>query len=215
MSIINSFKKLIFKKLIKSKILRGDKSFTLIELLVVISIISILSSAVLASVSSARDKSYNSYVTQLMRQYILAFELYKNDNKTYPTATTGWNCLGEGYSGGICGYINSPGPATENAIINNNIRPYIKPTKLTKAIGIGSGCTAQDIIDWGCVPGPPDDFVGIQYICTIVNNNICTKNALVWALLGNVKCNIEKSTTINIGQNTICFINLVDSYGAN
>lgn len=61
------------------------RGFTLIELLVVIAIIGMLSSVVLASLSSARMKARDARRLQDAKQVQTALELYYNDNNTYPT----------------------------------------------------------------------------------------------------------------------------------
>ena len=58
------------------------KGFTLIELLVVIAIIGLLSSIVLASLSSARQKAKNTAYLAEINQMSLAMQLYKNDNNS-------------------------------------------------------------------------------------------------------------------------------------
>jgi len=63
------------------------RGFTLIELLVVISIISLLSSIVFASVASAKVKAQNSVRIQSVRQINNAIALYILDNKKAPTLT--------------------------------------------------------------------------------------------------------------------------------
>lgn len=60
------------------------KGFTLIELLVVISIISLLSSVVLASLKTARDKAVLSAKMQTIGQINLALKQYYLDNGQYP-----------------------------------------------------------------------------------------------------------------------------------
>lgn len=66
-----------------------NKGFTLIELLVVIAIIGILSSVVLASLNSAREKSRDAKRVSDMKQLQLALELYYDANSSaYPTAAT-------------------------------------------------------------------------------------------------------------------------------
>lgn len=69
--------------------MKKNKGFTLIELLVVIAIIGILSSVVLASLNSARQKSRDAKRVADMKQLQLALELYYDANSsTYPTAAT-------------------------------------------------------------------------------------------------------------------------------
>jgi len=65
---------------------RGTQGFTLIELLVVIAIIGILSSVVLASLNSAREKSRDARRVSDVKQLQLALELYFDSNGGYPTA---------------------------------------------------------------------------------------------------------------------------------
>jgi prepilin-type N-terminal cleavage/methylation domain-containing protein len=60
------------------------KGFTLIELLVVISIISLLSSVVLASVATARMKARDAKRLLDMKQVMLALDLYYDANGRYP-----------------------------------------------------------------------------------------------------------------------------------
>ncbi|MHB8652237.1 MAG: type II secretion system protein [Minisyncoccota bacterium] len=72
------------------------KGFTLIELLVVISIISLLSSIVLASINSAHLKAQDSKRVQDLLEAQKALELYYSANGKYPatvsTATTRLDC---------------------------------------------------------------------------------------------------------------------------
>ncbi len=65
----------------------SNKGFTLIELLVVIAIIGILSSVVLASLNSARQKARDARRIADIKQIQLALELYADSNSgSYPTA---------------------------------------------------------------------------------------------------------------------------------
>ncbi len=66
------------------RFISNRRGFTLIELLVVISIISLLSSVVLASVRDARDKAQGSQYIQGALQLQNALELYKADYGKYP-----------------------------------------------------------------------------------------------------------------------------------
>ena len=69
------------------------KGFTLIELLVVIAIIGILSSVVLASLNTARDKGANAAAKANLNNARAQAELFYDDNgRTYTTVcTTGTN----------------------------------------------------------------------------------------------------------------------------
>jgi prepilin-type N-terminal cleavage/methylation domain-containing protein len=64
--------------------MKTNRGFTLIELLVVIAIIGILSSVVLASLNTARQKSRDARRISDIKQLQLALELYFDDNGIYP-----------------------------------------------------------------------------------------------------------------------------------
>ncbi len=66
----------------------SKRGFTLIELLVVIAIIGILSSVVLASLNSARQKSRDSRRIADLKQLQTALELYYDKNAAYPATLT-------------------------------------------------------------------------------------------------------------------------------
>jgi len=66
-----------------------NRGFTLIELLVVIAIIGILSSVVLASLNSARQKSRDARRISDVKQLQLALEMYYDSNNGYPTTAQG------------------------------------------------------------------------------------------------------------------------------
>lgn len=92
----------------------AKRGFTLIELLVVIAIIGLLSSVVLASLNSARQKGRDSKKLQDLAQLRNALELYFAQNKVYPitheTAYTYTNVLGNCTLSGsysINGYVQT------------------------------------------------------------------------------------------------------------
>lgn len=80
---------------------KTQKGFTLIELLVVIAIIGILSSVVLASLNSAREKSRDARRMADLQQIKLAAELYFDANSSYPTTADWETQLAPAYIGTI------------------------------------------------------------------------------------------------------------------
>lgn len=71
------------------------RGFTLIELLVVIAIIGILSSVVLASLNSAREKSRDARRVSDINSLRVALELYFDSNGEYPDALSGLSSGGQ------------------------------------------------------------------------------------------------------------------------
>lgn len=65
----------------------SSRGFTLIELLVVIAIIALLSSVVLASLSTARAKARDARRISDKDQIVLALSMYYDDKGIYPTTT--------------------------------------------------------------------------------------------------------------------------------
>tara|TARA_R110000824_G_scaffold401771_1_gene615955 strand:+ start:619667 stop:620149 length:483 start_codon:yes stop_codon:yes gene_type:complete len=66
------------------------KGFTLIELLVVIAIIGILSSVVMASLSTARNKAKDVAIKQDVAQFATLHELSRDDYGGYCELSAGW-----------------------------------------------------------------------------------------------------------------------------
>lgn len=84
----------------------GSFGFTLIELLVVISIIALLSSVVMASLNSAREKARDAKRKQDFTQIRAALALYYDQYGAYPPAKPQTSCGGADVwasSNGTCG----------------------------------------------------------------------------------------------------------------
>jgi len=88
----------------------SNRAFTLIELLVVISIIGMLSSVILASLSSARDKAkvakaltFEGHITRAWSGNIVA-QYYFDDITSPPTDTSGFNNLALSCSNGTLSF---------------------------------------------------------------------------------------------------------------
>ncbi len=78
-----------------------QKGFTLIELLVVIAIIGILSSVVLASLNTARQKSRDARRIADIKQLQLALEFYFDSNRAYPATLSTAALVTPGYIAAI------------------------------------------------------------------------------------------------------------------
>lgn len=114
------------------------RGFTLIELLVVISIIALLSSVVLSSLNSAREKARITRAITDLREVSKALELYYDSNGSYPSSAAGsgswdglYTCWGDASTNWIPGLTpsfistlpRSPNNSTscgDNYIYNSN-----------------------------------------------------------------------------------------------
>ena len=85
--------------------MKNQKGFTLIELLVVISIVGLLSSVVLASLNSARQKARFAKKQAELAQLLSAVRTYYLDKDAMPVnanLSAGWCVPGINYSGTVC-----------------------------------------------------------------------------------------------------------------
>ena len=90
--------------------------FTLIELLVVIAIIGLLSSVVLASLNSARDKSVAARRISDLKQIEIALQFYFDDNGVFPASSD--TC-----DGGV-------GGTDWSSAFKTALKPYLSPVPL-------------------------------------------------------------------------------------
>ncbi|MES2622920.1 MAG: type II secretion system protein [Patescibacteria group bacterium] len=98
-----------------------NKGFTLIELLVVVAIISLLSSIVLASLKSAKDRADVAKIVTEARQFKQAMETYRANNNSYPPITSSATYL---YDLNDASY---PG----GTVFRNALLPYIDINKIS------------------------------------------------------------------------------------
>ncbi|MBU2579535.1 prepilin-type N-terminal cleavage/methylation domain-containing protein [Patescibacteria group bacterium] len=110
---------------------KNQKGFTLIELLVVIAIIGVLSTIVLVSLNTAREKARDVRRVSDMRQVALALEMYYDDNTStgYPgtAGADSWAVMETAIEGG--GYIASvptdPGTGTYQYYVATDNQRYV------------------------------------------------------------------------------------------
>lgn len=101
--------------------LQSKRGFTLIELLVVISIISLISSVVLASLNTARAKARDAEILSDIKTLATALELYYDDHGEYPAANND-------SSGACCktyAFTQMKGDNTDSFFISE-LLPYLK-----------------------------------------------------------------------------------------
>jgi prepilin-type N-terminal cleavage/methylation domain-containing protein len=120
----------------------NKKGFTLVELLVVISIISLLTTTVFASVNVAQEKARDAVRAEQIRQIISAFRQYHLDKGVYPGSDIGLtlqsnHCLGLNDGSACWGqgdFVPGPHYPTEpagyaaaygNTALTNALAPYM------------------------------------------------------------------------------------------
>lgn len=134
-----------------------EKGFSLIELMVTISIIGLLSSIVLATFSSIRNRAYQTRTAMDIKSIQNALEIYNLSNNDYPPNNTS-----TGYS------INYPGVPETWPSFRNLLSPYIKlPDPITSRISYNyyKANSAQKVI-----LGITNGVTGTNVGCVFINN---------------------------------------------
>lgn len=131
---------------------KGEKGFTLIELLVVIAIIGVLSTIVLVSLNTAREKARDVRRVSDMRQVALGLEMYYDSHTDtgYPGTVTGstvneWDTMDTALEGD--GFITSvptdPGTNTYEYWVASGNQSYV----LNATLEDGDHSALDDDID--------------------------------------------------------------------
>jgi prepilin-type N-terminal cleavage/methylation domain-containing protein len=133
------------------------KGFTLIELLVVISIISLLSSVILASLNDAKMKARDTQRIRTLVELRTALEMYANDhNGEYPSCNAGNN---------YCRSTTESGPAGGDLSLLSQMSSYIKnitrdPINIDGQYGYYylKGCKPTTVNNYIC-PGGENNYI--------------------------------------------------------
>lgn len=159
--------------------MKSQKGFTLIELLVVIAIIGILSSVVLASLNSARNKARDVTIKSNLKNAISQGELFYNTNTTYPNSYTsictdgmvggakaiGAFVLAAAKASGLSTYTFNVGGTSITATCNNNANAWAAEVPLTNIGTSGTGSITCNNTVWG------DPYIGFDKHCDYYNDS--------------------------------------------
>jgi prepilin-type N-terminal cleavage/methylation domain-containing protein len=188
--------------MIKTK-LQKDKGFTLIELLVVVAIIGLLSSIVLSSMNTAREKSRDAKALQERHSIELAVSLFVSEEGTYPDpGDINLHCLAE--EGCILAGSNVSKSASGDIafkIMKNKFALLPKAEAL-----IGGNIT-------GSISSNPEVVInliayrGPFYQCTARSGNSCSSARLILTI-NNSSCSSGSSVYDGLsstGNGSICY----------
>ncbi len=200
--------------------------FTLIELLVVISIIGLLASIVLASLNTARAKAKNTAINSNIKDFIIAANLYRNDNgNMLPLSKTQTN-----YGMGWC----STNPTTwevdvcltsslcpdnfwtickNDNLIQQVFGPYIKTINNPQTEIIGNPSYSTNV-SWGPPLYLSSDYSlsGVPSFKTFITScdttsKLCSVGILTWFLYPGGTCAYGATTTV-LSDKVRCELNI-------
>lgn len=188
----------------QNKKTKKNRGFTLIELLVVISIIGILSSVILASLTTAREKAIDSKSIQEIYNARLAVQMFENDKEYLPAPSTNYDtamyCLTD--SCVVAGNSTFKFPTGEIAYITEQNKENKNFLMINKAYALFGGLIGQlsrnaEIVvssrylsskyrgpfyrckQWQIIPDLGAKCVGAEFIVTL-NNNSCPSGFDTW-----------------------------------
>ena len=190
--------------------MKSQKGFTLIELLVVIAIIGILSSVVLASLNSARNKARDVTIKSNLKNAISQGELFYNTNTTYPNSYTsictdvmvggakpiGAFVLAAAKASGLNTYTINGDSTSITATCNNNANAWAAEVPLTNIGTSGTGSISCNNTVWG------DPYPNIGKHCDFYNDSSS------WVLCATEQgtCNFINATKVRYGEGVNYFV---------
>lgn len=123
----------------------GHRAFTLIELLVVIAIIGLLSTIVLASLNTARQRAATSSIKNQVLAFRNVMELELLNAGSYANLNKGW----VGGSGSSCESVGYAGAQATKAVeicnqLRNLVKPYRTDYQLYTGVDTSLGFSAAD-----------------------------------------------------------------------
>lgn len=140
-----------------------SKGFTLIELMVVISIIALLSSIVLASINSARNRAVETSLIQTVKSFQTALELFKNEKGYYPG----------GVNRTISSFSSSNLPGYSSILKTGDFQNFSKYINLDTAFDPKKLPKNTYVFYKANIPGQYEDFPGNMIIlCEIPSGDI-------------------------------------------
>ncbi|MEI6042244.1 MAG: type II secretion system protein [bacterium] len=187
-----------------------NRAFTLIELLVVMAIISLLSSLVLNSLASARMKANDTKITEDLRQFKIAAELYYNDNHTYPSGYTPGASKGQDLA-----YVD------KNESWSKKLSFFVKTAEASGPVHTSQLCLNFDAMAQSMVAGkylsavpvhPYDDDSTGKGVCykAIKNDKTFVSYAPLTTRIAVTNGSINKNTGFILGDTSISAVNDVN-----
>ncbi|MFT5037006.1 MAG: prepilin-type N-terminal cleavage/methylation domain-containing protein [Candidatus Azotimanducaceae bacterium] len=179
----------------KNNFCRNQLGFTLGELLVVIAIISVLAAIVLGSTNSSRVHAKNRATNEVVRQYILAINVYWTEYGYYPPLSLGHTvCLGD-FSDNLCGDNND---TPEDPVLSAALQPYYKGLPVFEPLEFRFGFYTAT-------------FEGPMYGCfSPAVGDPCTGIAVTWMLEG-TKTDCGPGWLDSDGTDRLCIFTSVGS----
>lgn len=148
-----------------------SRGFTLIELLVVVAIIGVLSSIVLSSLTTAREKARDASRLGALRTLKTALELYYDKYGYYPASDSTSNTWGANCSG-------FRGDNTPNTFL----KPLFDESFLSAYIDdpLAGDCKIQYRSEKPADSGPGQGYRIVQHMERIPNTNLSCYNDAYW-----------------------------------